>query len=111
MNLLRGIMSNYLIKLKFLFVGFVLMAINSGCGLTDGLVSNQNQSPTPSPTASPVSNPSRTDVFKERLAEFTKLPAKVQLTDKPYLKGKIVVYEKKTKIGDKTSSWAKTTDF
>lgn len=93
------------------FFATVCLTMFLGCGASEKFVSQESPSPTLTPTASPDSNTRKSDVFVEREAEFTRLPAKVQLAKEPYIKGKIVVYEKLLKIAEKDVTWTHYTNF
>jgi hypothetical protein len=76
----------------------VMIFLMSGCGLLSN--NKQSQQPTPSPSATPKTVEAK-DLFAPKEAELTKLPAKTQLTNEPYIKGKAVLYNQTLSLNDK----------
>ena len=74
--------------------------------------SNTSATPIPTPTPDPyqVDSEIRTK-FEPHEAEFTKLPAKSQISKQPYLKGKIVLYLNLVNYGDKDTVWSLENSF
>jgi hypothetical protein len=90
----------------------VALFVMSGCGSSSN--NKQSQQPTPSPSATPKSV-ERQVLFNSKEAEFTKLPAKVQLTKEPYITGKAVLYFQRVsleqKAKDEKAHWVYDTDI
>jgi hypothetical protein len=94
----------------FGLIGFVVLVALSGKRKeevnvynTNSTVSNiSNTDPTPTGTPDLYKEDSdRRTAFEPREAEFIKLPAKVQLTKQPYIKGKVAFYNQDVEVGDK----------
>jgi hypothetical protein len=79
----------------------VALFLMSGCGSSS--TKQQAQQPTPSPSATPKSV-ERQNLSQSKEAEFTKLPAKVQLAEEPYVKGKAVLYFQTVSLEKKAKS-------
>lgn len=81
----------------------VMIFLMSGCGSSSQ--NKQSQQPTPSPGETPKTVEVK-DLFAPKETELTKLPAKTQLTNEPYIKGKAVLYYQtiplKKAAGEKT---------
>ena len=67
----------------------VMIFLMSGCGSSSK--NKQSQQPTPSPSQTPKTVEVEA-LFAPKKTELTKLPAKTQLTNEPYIKGKAVLY-------------------
>jgi hypothetical protein len=79
--------SGYLVVKSLLTVALV---VTGGCGSSSNR--QQAQQPTPAPSATPKSVDPQDLLRYAREKEFTTLPAKVQLTKEPYIKGKVAPY-------------------
>ena len=83
-------------------VAAVMIFFIGGCGGGGGsaaVTSNNKQLPQSQPASSPNATPSIYDIsylFFSKEAELTKLPAKTQLTDQPYIKGEAVLFKQET---------------
>jgi hypothetical protein len=81
------------------------VVVNNNNGST-----NKISSPTPPPDPYKEDSERRTK-FEPFEADFVKLPAKVQLTKEPYIKGKAAFYVNDIKVGEKDSLWILNNDF
>ena len=89
-------------KLVIKIVAAAMIFSMNGCGLLSGSGSKQT-TPTPSPTETPRPVEAR-DLFRPKEAEFTKLPAKTQLTAAPFIKGKAVLYTQSVSLDAKAKN-------
>ncbi len=107
-------------------VGVIFLLGIGGIAILFYLRSNTNRSltvydsnsatstPMPSPETTPdlyKQDSDRRETFGSYEAEFTKLPSKVQLTGKPYIKGKVAFYNRDVEIGETDPVWLLDNDF
>jgi hypothetical protein len=104
-------MNSNLTKYGIVFVVAIFLGTGLGCGLgTKPTPNNQSATPTPTETPNPLV-PTSNEVFQGRVGEFTKLPAKVQIINQPYIKGKMAYYTKILSIKDKEAQWKYSRDL
>ena len=87
--------SGKLVVKSILAMGLV---VTSGCGSSSNRQVSQQSAP--SPSATPRITDTRS-LLQIKEAEFTKLPARVQLTKEPYIKGKVAPYFQHVSVEDK----------
>jgi hypothetical protein len=90
-------MLNQLIKTSLLLTAIFSLG---NCGFTGNSGDKETVNSAPAAATPKVVKPY--ELFQPKAAEFSKLPAKVQLTSQPYIKGKAVYYHRHTSLKDKS---------
>jgi len=87
---------------QFIKTSLLLIVIFSlgGCGFIGN--SGDKETVNSSPPAATPTVIKGDELFRPKREEFTKLPAKVQLTGQPYIKGKAVYYHRHISLKDKS---------
>ena len=90
-------MLNQLIKTSLLLTAIFSLG---NCGFTGNSGDKETVNSSPATATPKVVKPY--ELFQPKAAEFSKLPAKVQLTSQPYIKGKAVYYLQRITLKDKS---------